>query len=90
MVPLTSINYNSNQHRESFPYKLKQYPTQLLQRDGVVVMVLVEMMVWMMMIPMKPSLTMVLMATVPLFGKEFPRQKSVCRRDLFLSVFSAP
>src|SRR3954471_12347857 len=65
MVPLTSINYNSNQHRESFPYELCKYSTQLLQRDGVVMMVLVEMMVWMMMmIPMKSRLMMVLMATI--------------------------
>ena len=42
MVPLTRINYNSNQHRESFPYELCKYSTRLLQRDGVVMMVLVE------------------------------------------------
>ena len=68
MVPLTSINYNSNQHQESFPYELMKDPIQLLQQDEVVMMVLVEMMVWMMMmmimILMKPSLMMVLMATV--------------------------
>src|SRR4051812_42227865 len=88
MVPLTSINYNSNQYRESFPQELKQYPTQLLQWDGVVMMVLVEMMVWMMMIPMKPSLMTVLMATVsPLREGIPPAEICLSERSFSLGVF---
>src|SRR3954465_15080933 len=84
MVPLTSINYNSNQHRESFPEELKKYPTQLLQWDGVVMMVLVEMMVWMMMmmIPMKPSLMTVLMVTVS------PLREGIPPTEIFLPELS--
>src|SRR4051812_1953662 len=41
-----------------------QDSTRSLQQDGVEMMVLVEMMVWMMMIPMKSILMMVLMATI--------------------------
>src|SRR3954471_21063878 len=89
MVPLTSINYNSNQHWESFPYELKKYPTQLLQRDGVVMMVLVEMMVWMiMMIPMKPSLMTVLMATIfPLWEGISPVEICLSESSFSLGVF---
>src|SRR3954471_7300612 len=89
MVPLTSINYNSNQHRESFPYELCKYSTQLLQRDGVVMMVLVEMMVWMMMmIPMKTRLMMVLMATIsPLREGVSPIEICLPERSFSLGVF---
>jgi hypothetical protein len=35
-VSLNSINYKSNQHRESFPYELDKIHPKILQRDGVV------------------------------------------------------
>ena len=65
-VPLNSINYKSNQHRESFPYELDKIQPKVLQRDGVATaetMVLVVEMV-MMMIPMKSSSMTVTMATI--------------------------
>ena len=51
-------------------------------------MVLVEMMVWMMMIPMKPSLMMVLMATVsPLREGIPPAEICLSERSFSLDVF---
>jgi protein tyrosine phosphatase len=35
-VPLNSINYKSNQHRESFPYEYNKIQLKMLQRDGMV------------------------------------------------------
>jgi hypothetical protein len=69
MVSLNSINYKSNQHRESFPYELDKIHPKMLQRDGVVMMVMevlvvMVMMVLMMMILMKPSLMAVMMAMI--------------------------
>jgi hypothetical protein len=61
----------------------------MLQRDGVVMMVM-KVLVMMMMIPMKPSLMMVTMAMIFPCGKEFPWQISACRRAFSLYVFSAP
>src|SRR4051812_13188698 len=89
MVPLTSINYNSNRHRESFPNELSKYSTRLLQQDGVVMMVLVDMMVWMMMmIPMKSSLTMVLMAMIsPLREGISPAEICLPKSSFSLDVF---
>jgi hypothetical protein len=49
-VSLNSINYKSNQHWESFPYELDKIHPKMLQRDSVVMKVLV-----MMMILMKPG-----------------------------------
>jgi hypothetical protein len=65
-VSLNSINYKSNQHRESFPYELDKIHPKMLQRDGMVmkVMKMLVMMAMMMMIPMKPSPMMVTMATI--------------------------
>jgi hypothetical protein len=65
-VSLNSINYKSNQHRESFPYELDKIHPMMLQRDGVVMkmMKVLVMMVMMMMIPMKPSSMAVMMATI--------------------------
>jgi hypothetical protein len=40
MVPLNSINYKCNQHRESFPYEYNKIQLKMLQRYG---MVMVEM-----------------------------------------------
>jgi hypothetical protein len=63
----------------------------MLQRDGMVMMmmkVLVMMMMVMMMIPMKPSLMMVTMATIsPLW--EGISLTDFCLPESFLSVFSA-
>lgn len=51
-------------------------------------MVLVEMMAWMMMIPMKPSLTMVLMATVsPLREGISPAEICLPERSFSIRVF---
>jgi hypothetical protein len=92
-VSLNSINYNSNQHQESFPYELDKIHPKMLQQDGVVMMVMkvrVAMMV-MMMIPMKPSSMTVMMVTIsPL--REGISPADFCRLESFLSlcVFSAP
>jgi hypothetical protein len=59
MVSLNSINYKSNQHRESFPYELDKIHPKMLLRNGVVMMV-------MMMIPTKPSSMAVMMAMISL------------------------
>jgi hypothetical protein len=66
MVSLNSINYKSNQHRESFPYELDKIHPKMLQRDGMVMMVMkvLVMMVIVMMIPMKPSSMAMTMATI--------------------------
>jgi hypothetical protein len=61
-VSLNSINYKSNQHRESFPYELDKIHPKMLQRDGMVMKVMVV--VVMMMIPMKPSSMAVIMAMI--------------------------
>ena len=54
-------------------------------------MVLVEMMVWMMMIPMKPSLMTVLMATVSPLREGIPLAE-IClpKRSFSLGVFCLP
>jgi hypothetical protein len=54
-VSLNSINYKSNQHWESFPYELDKIHPKMLQRDSVVMM---------MMIPMKPNSMAVTMAMI--------------------------
>jgi hypothetical protein len=91
-VSLNSINYKSNQHRESFPYELDKIHSKMLQRDGVVMkmMKVLVIMAMMMMIPMKPSSMAVMMATISPLRKEFPRQISACRRAFSLCVFFAP
>jgi hypothetical protein len=43
-VSLNSINYKSNQHRESFPYELDKIHPKMLQRDGMV-MVMMKVMI---------------------------------------------
>jgi hypothetical protein len=62
-VSLNSINYRSNQHRESFPYELDKIQPKMLQRDGMVMMVM-KVLVMMMMIPMNPSSMTVMMAMI--------------------------
>jgi hypothetical protein len=81
MVPLNSINYKSNQHRECFPYEYNKIQLKMLQRDG---MVMVEMKVlgmemMMMMIPMKSGAMVMTMATI-----------SPLREGIFLADFSLP
>jgi hypothetical protein len=90
-VSLNSINYNSNQHRESFSYELDKIHPKMLQRDRVVMMVmkvLVAMMV-MMMIPMKPSSMTVTMAMISLL-REGISLTDFCLPAFSLCVFSAP
>jgi hypothetical protein len=76
-VPLNSINYKSNQHRESFPYELDKIQPKMLQRDGMV-------MVKMVMIPMKSSSMVMTMATIS------PLQEGISSADFCLpeSFFS--
>jgi hypothetical protein len=90
MVSLNSINYKSNQHRESFPYELDKIHSKMLQRDGVM-MVMMKVLVMMVMISMKPGSMVMTMATIsPLQEVIFPRQISACRRAFSLRLFSAP
>jgi hypothetical protein len=65
-VPLNSINYKSNQHRESFPKELDKIQPKMLQRDGMVMvkMKVLVMMVMEMMIPMKSRSIMMTMAMI--------------------------
>jgi hypothetical protein len=65
-VPLNSINYKNNQHRESFPYEYNKIQLKMLQRDGVVMveMKVLVMEMMMMMIPMKPGAMVMMMATI--------------------------
>jgi hypothetical protein len=66
MVPLNSINYKSNQHRESFPYEYNKIQLKMLQLDGVVMveMKVLVMEMRMMMIPMKSGVMVMMMATI--------------------------
>jgi hypothetical protein len=82
-VSLNSINYKSNQHQENFPYELDKIHPKMLQRDGMVMMVMKVLV--MMMIPMKPSLMAVRMVMIP------PLWEGICPADFclpesFLSV----
>jgi hypothetical protein len=66
MVPLNSINYKSNRHRESFPYEYNKIQHKMLQWDG---MVMVEMKVlvmemMMMMILMKSGVMVMMTASI--------------------------
>jgi hypothetical protein len=88
IVPLNSINYKGNQHRESFPYEFDKIQPKMLKRDGVV---MVEMKVLLlMMIPMKSSVMMMTMAMIS------PLQEAISPADFSLPesfsllVFSAP
>jgi hypothetical protein len=79
-VPLNSINYKSNQHRESFPYEYSKIQLKMLQRDG---MVMVEMKVLVMemmmtMILMKSSAMMMMMAMI------FPLREGISPADFSL------
>jgi hypothetical protein len=63
-VSLNSINYKSNQHRESFPYELDKIHPKMLQRDGIVMMVMKVLVMMVMMILMKPSSIAMTMAMI--------------------------
>ena len=87
-VSLNSINYKSNQHRESFPYELDKNQPKMLQRDGVAMvetMVLAVEMMMMMMIPMKSSSMAVTMASISPSGREFPPADSCLPESFSLS-----
>jgi hypothetical protein len=91
-VPLNSINYKSNQHRESFPYEYNKIQLKMLQRDSVVMVemkvLVIEMM--MMMIPMKSGAMVMTMATIsPLREGISPTDFSL-PESFFSLVFSAP
>jgi hypothetical protein len=93
-VPLNSINYKSNQHRESFPYEYNKIQLKMLQRDGVVMVkmkvLVMEMVMMMMMISMKSGAMVMTMATIfPLREGIFPADFSLLESFLSL-VFSAP
>jgi hypothetical protein len=82
-VSLISINYKSNQHRESFPYELDKIHPKMLQRDGMV-MKMMKVLVMMMMIPMKPSSMIMTMAMIsPL--REGISLTDFCLLESFLS-----
>jgi hypothetical protein len=78
---------SSNQHRESFPYELDNIHPKMLQRDGLVMMVMKVLvaMVMMMMILMKPILMMVTMVMIsPL--REGISLADFCLPEGFLSL----
>jgi hypothetical protein len=76
-VSLNSINYKSNQHQESFPYELDKIHPKMLQRDGMVMM--------MMMILMKPnSMAMTMVMISPLWEGISPAY--FCLPESFLSL----
>jgi hypothetical protein len=78
-VPLNSINYKSNQYRESFPYEYNKIQLKMLQRDGVVMMEMkVLVMGMMMMIPMKSGAMMMTMVTIS------PLQEGIFSADFYL------
>jgi hypothetical protein len=84
-VSLNSINYKSNQHRESFPYELDKIHPKMLQRDGVVMMVMKVLVMMVMMIPMKPSSMEVTMAMISLL-REGISPANFCLPERFLSL----
>jgi hypothetical protein len=89
-VPLNSINYKSNQHRESFPYEYNKIQFKMLQWDG---MVMVEMKVlvmemMMMMIPIKSGAMVMTMAMISLLREgispaDFCLPESFCLSGIF-------
>jgi hypothetical protein len=82
-VSLNSINYKSNQHRESFPYELDKIHPKMLQWDGMA-MKMMKVLV-MMMIPMKPSsMTMTMAMISPLWEGISPTD--FCLPESFLSL----
>jgi hypothetical protein len=76
-VSLNRINYKSNQYRESFPYELDKIHPKMLQRDDMVMKVLVMMVMVMMMIPMKPSSMAVTMVAI------YPLREGISSVDFY-------
>jgi hypothetical protein len=85
MVSLNGINYKSNQHWESFPYELDKIHPKMLQRNGVVTMVMKVLV----MIPIKPSSMTVSMAMISPPGRNFP-DRFLHAGELSLSVCFPP
>jgi hypothetical protein len=89
-VSLNSINYMSNQHWESFPYEVDKIHPKMLQRDGVVMVMMKVpvMMVMIMMIPMKSSSMAMTVATIsPLWEGISPADFCLPESFLPLCVF---
>jgi hypothetical protein len=84
-VSLNSINYKSNQHRESFPYELDKIHPKMLQRDGVVMKMMKVLVMMVMMMPMKPNSIMMTMAMISLL-REGISPTDFCLSESFLSV----
>jgi hypothetical protein len=80
-VPLNSINYKSNLHWESFPYKFNKIQLKMLQRDGVVMVEMKVLVMGMivMMIPMKSCAMAMMMATIS------PLREGISPTDFCLS-----
>jgi hypothetical protein len=90
-VPLNSINYKSNQHRESFPYEYNKIQLKMLQRDGVVMVEMkVLVMGMMMMIPMKSGAMVMTMAMISPLREGISSANFSLPESFSLSVFSAP
>ena len=85
-------NTNSNRYRESFPYELDKLQPKSLQRDEVVMEVMMVLMVemMMMMIPMKSSSMAVTMASISPSGREFPPVDSCLPESFSLSGVFRP
>ena len=85
MVHSIASTTKSNQHRESFPYELCKIQRNCYSNMEMVMRVL---MVMMMMIPMKSSLMVVLMATIsPLREGIPPAEICLPERSFSLDVF---
>ena len=89
-VPLNSINYKSNQHRESFPYEYNKIQLKMLQRDGVVMVEMKVLVMEMMMIPMKSGVMMMMMATISPLREGISLADFSLPESSFSLVFSAP
>ena len=90
-VPLNSINYKSNQHRESFPYEYNKIQLKMLQRDGVVMveMKVLVMEMMMMTIPMKSGAMMMTMATISPLREGISPDRFLSAGELF-SLWCSP
>jgi hypothetical protein len=86
MVPLNSINYKSNQYRESFPYEYNKIQLKMLQRDGVVMVEMKVLVMEMMMIPMKSSVMVMTMAMISPLREGISPGRFLPAGELSLSV----
>jgi hypothetical protein len=85
MVPLNTINYKSNQHRESFPYEYNKIQLNMLLWDGMVMveMKLLVMEMMMMMIPMKSGVMVMMMAMISPLREGISHCRSLPAGELF-------